>query len=576
MKTRRRLPALSIEHLWPLATLFVIFFFLSTHPVRPHDFWWHLRAGQQIVTTRRIPDVDTFSFTMTGQPYDSYASFWIVESAYYLLYSLGGLPLLIFGHAVVITLAYGLVLGLCRKASGSWRLAAAGTFFAAVLGFNDWNLRPQGIAFLLGALTLWAIYEHRWRPRPWLLVVFPVVMLVWANSHGSFIVGLLLLAIWLVDETWHAIRTCLRDSHASRTQVAEQGTPTAVIASGSVHSATQRQASSEAIPSPGVTEQRCLKADFPTAGLAAPALALATAALACLANPRGLGIIAYVRSLAGNPIIRDLVTEWAPPSFRSTSGALFLGGLLLAATLLAVSPRRPSLFQMLSFLSFAVLGFQGIRFAVWFGMVMAPVVAEHLAATVAQSKVATRWLRRPRPAGPTVVSGASESPTGGGVAGWRRSPKRAYLLLNWILAGMLLLAAVLSTPWLKHILPLPPIRTGLVSTETPVEATRFLLQKRLPGRLFHELGFGSYLIWAAPAYPVFVDPRIELYPLKVWRDYLEISAGSEGWEQKLEEYGVNALMLSPQEQPSLVRSPNWRLTYRDLGAVLFERARNQG
>jgi hypothetical protein len=569
MNTRRRLPELHIEHLWPLAILCVTFFFLSTHPVRPHDFWWHLRAGQQIVTTGLIPRVDTFSYTMAGKPYDSYASYWIVESAYYLLYSLGGLPLLITVHAAVITSAYGLVLWLCRKASGGWRAAAAGTFFAVVLGCNDWNLRPQGIAYLIGAVYLWAIYEYRRRPRYWLLAIFPLGMLLWANSHGSFVVGLLLLTIWLVDETWQAVL-----HHPSRVggmAPSMQPPPSSLPTGGFWLRAGQ--------PTTRPHQKPPAKQSPWARRLIAPSLVLATSVLACLANPRGPGIIAYVRSLAGNPVIRDLVIEWAPPSYRSTTGALFLTGLLLAATLLAVSPRRPSLFQVLSFLGFAVLGFQGVRFAVWFGMVMAPVVAEHLTATAVQARAAWRSLRGSRPASqPVVSSGSSQREI---VIGGGRSRKRAYLAFNWLVAGMLLLGAVLATPWLKHILPLPSIKAGLVSTETPVEATRFMLEQRLPGRLFHEMGFGSYLIWAAaPNYPVFVDSRIELYPPEVWRDYLEISAADEGWEQRLEQYGVNTLMLSPREQPSLVAavegSPDWRLAFRDSEAVVYVRIPRPG
>jgi hypothetical protein len=227
---------------------------------------------------------------------------------------------------------------------------------------------------------------------------------------------------------------------------------------------------------------------------------------------------------------------------------------------------------ILSFLIFAILGLQAVRFASWFGMVLAPVVAEHLAATLAQAGASWTSLWQPR--------SVSESAQGEVISGKSSSRRRTYLVLNWFLVATLLLGAIFSTPWLKHLLPLPPIRAGLTSAETPVEATRFLLQQRPPGRLFHELGFGSYLIWAASDYPVFVDPRIELYPPEVWRDYMQISAAGEGWEQRLEDYEVNTLMLSPAEQPSLVaaveRSPAWRLEHRDPAAILFVRIPRNG
>ncbi|MBN1261812.1 MAG: hypothetical protein JXB35_14135, partial [Anaerolineae bacterium] len=63
---------LSIEHLWPLAVLVGIFVFVNTHPIRPHDFWWHAAVGREIVTTGQIPQIDTYSFTAPGAPYLSY------------------------------------------------------------------------------------------------------------------------------------------------------------------------------------------------------------------------------------------------------------------------------------------------------------------------------------------------------------------------------------------------------------------------------------------------------------------------------------------------------------------------
>jgi hypothetical protein len=88
------------------------------------------------------------------------------------------------------------------------------------------------------------------------------------------------------------------------------------------------------------------------------------------------------------------------------------------------------------------------------------------------------------------------------------------------------------------------------------------------------MSFGSYLIWAAqPEYPVFVDGRIELYSIEVWRDYLDISNAQGDWELLLERSGVNTLMLSRTEQPRLVEaveaSDQWMLVHEDDAALVF-------
>ncbi len=494
---RKRLfaPPLSVAHLWPLTVLLGIFAFLNTHPIRPHDFWWHAAVGREIVATGRIPSVDTFSFTAAGTPYPSYAMFWLPEVALYGLYTLGGPALVVFVHSVTVTLAYGLTLALVWKLSGSPRIAAAATLFAAVLGINDWNVRPQAATFFLAPAFLWAIHEYRRRPRGALRTVFPLGMILWVNSHGSFPLGLLILGLWLVDEVWRRIR--------------EQ-------------------------PDPSVP-----------ASLRASAWALGLAALAVLVNPRGPRVVSYLATMSTDPVIQNMVPEWAPPTLDTVTGALFLIVLLLTAALLALSSRRPSPLELLSFLMFAALGLKTVRGSIWFGLIAAPLWAVHLPAVFA---------------GPARV---------------RVAPARSWLATG--MGGALVMLALVTLPWFKERLPLPPAKAGLISAETPVAATDFLLRERPPGPLFHSMPFGSYLIWAAqPEYPVFVDSRIELYPVEVWMDYLHISAAGCGWEERLERYGIRTLMLSPRDQPALVaaarESPNWRLIYQDEVAVIFTAA----
>lgn len=495
---RSYLPSLGLEHLWPLGVISAIFIFLAIQPIRPHDFWWHLQGGQQLVITGRLPTGEGLSGTVPA-PYANYATFWLMQGAFYLLYALGGPELIVFAHAVTITLAYGIILVLSRRAGGSWRIAAIGLLFAAALGFDDWNVRPQGIAFLLGALYLWTIDGYRRNSRRALLAIFPAGMLVWVNSHGSMVIGFLMLGIWLADELGQAAwRRLAQDTGSDLRR------------------------------------------------LGPPVLALSMTAVAALANPRGIGIVGYVSGLSGNPIIRTLVPEWAPPGFDSRQGALFLIALLLCSVLLAVSPRRPSLYQVLTFLAFGALALATKRGIVWFGMAMAPVVAQHLAA------LAAAW--------------------------WpERSSAPGRVVVNYAVAVILLAGVVLALPWFKGVLPLPAFKREVVSPDTPVVATEYLLAEQLPGPLFNELGFGSYLIWAAhPAYPVFVDPRLELYPAPLWRDYLLISAGAPGWQEALDRYGANTLLVSPSTQAGLVteadRSQAWRRVYQDPGAVIFVRA----
>ena len=207
----------SVVHLWPLTVLLGIFAFLNTHPIRPHDFWWHMAVGREILATGHIPTVDTFSFTAAGTPYPSYAAFWLPEVVLYGLYTLGGPALVVFVHSLTVTAAYGLTIALAWRISGNPRIAAAATLFAAALGINDWNVRPQAFTFFLAPLFLWAVHEIRrgagFSLQPCIrgsglrwLAVFPLGVALWVNCHGSFPLGLLIVGLWGADEVWGAVR----------------------------------------------------------------------------------------------------------------------------------------------------------------------------------------------------------------------------------------------------------------------------------------------------------------------------------------------------------------------------------
>ena len=86
-----------------------------------------------------------------------------MEIVLYLLLRAGGLPLVILFNALVITVAYGLLLRTSQfAAGGNLRWAALATLAAAVVGLGNWNVRPQTASILFFALALYLL-EYRQR-----------------------------------------------------------------------------------------------------------------------------------------------------------------------------------------------------------------------------------------------------------------------------------------------------------------------------------------------------------------------------------------------------------------------------
>jgi uncharacterized protein YhhL (DUF1145 family) len=494
---RLRPCAPNLPQLWAVVTMAGIFLTLNLALVRPHDFWWHLRVGQWIVDHGRIPTVDLFSYTRLAEPY-AYELWWLMQVTLYLLFQAGGLPLVILVHALAITAAYGLLLGVNRHtAQGDLRWAALATLGAAALGFDNLNVRPQMISILFFSLTLWLLERHAARhpagrvgsERAGALWVLPPLFALWANAHAGFLSGLLLLGTFVAARILEWLR-------------GQRGFPRDLLAVGLL------------------------------------------SGLAILLTPLGLGIVEALLGIYRHPVVRWLVVEWMPPSAGERGGQLFFGFSLLLMGVLLKSRYRPNAWESIRLLLFGLLALTSRRNLLWFGFVAAPVLAAGFACWSLQS----------------------------GRPGATRSGRPALNGLILLLVGLLALS---SLPWLRPSLPLGEKRRAYVHPETPVEAVNFLRSQRAARRVFQPEDYGSYMIWASPEIPVFIDPRFNLYPAEQWAELLALDWARYDWEAILDRYGVNTLFLQRQRQQLLIdaarASPHWVQVYEDGQAVILER-----
>ena len=157
------------------------------------DTFWHLVVGQKILSTGVWPTADTYSFTAHGTPWITYE--WLGEIAMALAAHLGGLR----GLAVLLVLqSIVLVLLLYYFAwlyTGSVKAAAVACALLLPLTGIFFTLRPQLLGGIFLLITLICLENFR-RGRSRALWVLPVVFLLWVNTHGSFLVGLLVLALY--------------------------------------------------------------------------------------------------------------------------------------------------------------------------------------------------------------------------------------------------------------------------------------------------------------------------------------------------------------------------------------------
>src|SRR5213083_2534759 len=81
---------------------------LAVSSLTYYDFWWFLKSGELIVTTRSVPTVDPFSFTAQGRPWINHM--WATQVLFYVLWQAGGRVSLILLKGAVVTATFGIAL----------------------------------------------------------------------------------------------------------------------------------------------------------------------------------------------------------------------------------------------------------------------------------------------------------------------------------------------------------------------------------------------------------------------------------------------------------------------------------
>ncbi len=319
-----------------ICALCAIFLFTSLNRLNHTDLWGHLSFGRWIVEHGTLPTTDPFAAEQQITPVLPYC--WLSQVLGYEVWRLGGNDGLILAHAVLETLAAGLImLAVWRRgAKGFWPAVAGLAFVILSLPILG-TIRPQlfaqvGMAFVLLACAELPRYRH---PIFWL----PFVFALWVNLHATIILGIGVLGIMTAGEIWRAWQ--------------EKADSQAILGNGSV--------------------QRHL-------------LAILVCVLASCLNPHGP--LMFIEALTfGRTGTVNAVSEWQPMTLTSMTGGLLVASAVLAF-FVGVSIKEKQSLRWHEFALLFVLGlatFGAIRMLVWWAILW-PWVVIPLAAVLFSKK----------------------------------------------------------------------------------------------------------------------------------------------------------------------------------------------
>jgi hypothetical protein len=177
-------------------------FLLDSDSIADPDIWWHLRNAEVLMQSHAVIHHDFYSFTATGARWINEA--WLSELPYYLgwrWFGIRGIYLVMLGEVELTLLG---VFGLAYLKSKNVKAAFVASWLAVWLATVSFGPRTllAGWMCLVAELFILAQYKQG-KDRTWLL---PPLFVLWANLHGSWLIGMVLLSMFcaagLLQGTW--------------------------------------------------------------------------------------------------------------------------------------------------------------------------------------------------------------------------------------------------------------------------------------------------------------------------------------------------------------------------------------
>jgi hypothetical protein len=314
--------------------------------------FWHIRLGREILRTGAVPRVDGLTFTRAGVPWVDQA--WAFDAGLAWLVDRWGWGAAVAATALILAWVYGALTRWLIRDGSSPLVAAVVAILAAGIGSIHFLTRPHlfTIAFFLWTLRACRDYHER---GGWAIWSVPLVVLAWANLHGGFLAG-----------------------------------PLIVATAGFGHAISGRW----------------------DRGRVKRLLGFATVfALSCAApmvNPYGVGLYRHVAGLLVTSGVTELISEYQPSPFGKAEARVLEWVVLGLIALPVVSRARPSLYDLAHALVWLHLALATVRHAPLFALAAAPVLARLLDGLLSPAEgeepIAGRWSFWPIAASLAVVA----------------------------------------------------------------------------------------------------------------------------------------------------------------------------
>ncbi len=535
------------------AWLFValVAFSMGYFPLRAsHDEWWHLKTGKYIVENDyRLPEKDVFTYT--AEDYEWHNHEWLSQVLMYKIWqageamNFGGWRFLIFLKALLLVATWLLLARfLYDRAGRGWRglfIAFFLTILAIAVGRRFFWPRPPVVTNIFFVFFLYVLWLYRMRRiRTWHLIVLPLLMPLWANLHGGFLLGGIAVAAYAAGSF-----IALFYGHFIK------------------HDKQSTLAAFENLIAYGATGFFC--------------------GIGSLLNPYTYQVYLLSGRVMKSKVLVSTLSELQPPIFLYTWAYAFLIAITAVGLLILILRRfskKETTFPPIADLLLVAFLFQQsishVRHLILFGIVATPLSAWFF----------TRLWALLNKRGRRVFA-ACLAAGGLWIGLWivflPGEGKEFFKSISGGYFGQYMTLAESQFDKNLNLARGMEMQPG----EYPVEAAEFIIENRLPGRMYNRNKLSGYLIWALSPehYKVFTDSRFDIFGQDFLFDELSIAEGGtteslnyyyenrdntipglRPWDEIVEKWDINWIFLDQTEGLNwilLQPESDWALIYSD-------------
>jgi hypothetical protein len=333
--------------------------------------FWHLRLGRDLLATGTLPRADALTVAGAGRPWiDPY---WAWDAGLAAVVDGLGWPVAAALVAVALAALYADVARTLLREGAAPPVALGVAMVALGLAAPHLHARPHVATMVLAWAVLRLLRAHH-RDGGRAVWVVPGLVAVWANLHGGFLAGPILVACALAGER---------------------------------------------LSRPGDPRRARTFAAVLVLSLVAP-----------MAGPYGTAVYGHAHAIVRGARVTDLIDEWQPVAFGAPRAFLMEATVLALVALPVLGRGRPSRFDLVPALAWLHLALGGQRHAPLFGLAVAPVLAALIEGMRAEVATATAPVPAPRSPLPALLGAAVLVLAAGGYLRGDPDPAR------WPLAGL--------------------------------------------------------------------------------------------------------------------------------------------